>query len=827
MAKIVNYLSYTVKDFFKDREVRREVCKISKVCGGGGGGGLVSVSTTDSPTITWTGDGTPGNPLIATYVGGVINPEDFIPVTEKGAPNGVATLDGGGKIPASQLPNSVMELQGEWNASTNTPTLIDGTGNPGDVWEVTTAGTQDLGSGPITFAVGDWAVYGADNIWYKSANSNEVTSVFGRTGTVTAQSGDYTFAQIGSKPTTIAGYGITDAIVQGGNTFGAPVDIGALDGNDTRILRSGAPVITIRNSQIFGGSTISNQAGYLQIGTTVNQAGLIIYKATANAVTTALITNGSDTSTGNIVDFSSNIGGTTAIRASVTKDGSFNTTGNVTATGNILAPNLVYQGGNTFGAPMILGTDDNNNLVLKTNGTNRLHLAGASLYGGTTATSANGFITIAGTNGTSTIIAKNNSNAVSVLDIVNQHTSSTGNIIDFSSNIGGTVAVRASVAKDGSIIAPNLIYQGGNTYGVPLSIGTNDDNDIRFRRNNVEVARIAAAGVFLGPGLSNITTSANAYVQVPATGTLISRNLADANPALAVAIQHTASTGNIIELRSNVSGVTATRAYVAKDGSIQSNTLAGTGDRMVIANSSGILSTQAIPVGGDNLFTANLTLAANRSHDLNGFEWSLDGAGSYVGFGGYEPIEEFEVNVTDTIRFSAVDGDFEQYMNFDPGGGDPIIIGSSDIDSGTEVILTLSPAGNLGVQSSNQVYIDAPNFYIDYLRGVGNRAVATGADGRLYATNLNQENIVSGAASLTLGAGGYYTFTGTTATYTLPAVATRTGVKYTIINTGSGDITVSGSANEIWDAGMNFTSITVGSGQINTLYNNGVNWIVL
>ncbi len=39
-----------------------------------------------------------------------------------------------------------------------------------------------------------------------------VSSVFGRSGAITAQSGDYTFAQIGSKPTTISGYGITDGV---------------------------------------------------------------------------------------------------------------------------------------------------------------------------------------------------------------------------------------------------------------------------------------------------------------------------------------------------------------------------------------------------------------------------------------------------------------------------------------------------------------------------------------------------------------------------------------------------------------------------------------
>jgi hypothetical protein len=105
-------------------------------------------------------------------------------LANKNIAGGYPGLDGGGKILASQLPNSVMELQGNWDASTNTPTLIDGTGNPGDVYEVTVGGTQNLGSGNITFAVGDWAVYAASGIWYKSINSNAVTSVNGFVGTV-------------------------------------------------------------------------------------------------------------------------------------------------------------------------------------------------------------------------------------------------------------------------------------------------------------------------------------------------------------------------------------------------------------------------------------------------------------------------------------------------------------------------------------------------------------------------------------------------------------------------------------------------------------------
>lgn len=118
-----------------------------------------------------------------------------INLTQKGASNGVATLDAGGKVPSAQLPSTVMEYRGNWNAATNTPTLADGTGDTGDVYRTSVAGTQNLGSGSQTFAVGDWVVYNG-SIWQLSPNSNAVGSVFGRVGTVIAQVGDYTTAQV-------------------------------------------------------------------------------------------------------------------------------------------------------------------------------------------------------------------------------------------------------------------------------------------------------------------------------------------------------------------------------------------------------------------------------------------------------------------------------------------------------------------------------------------------------------------------------------------------------------------------------------------------------
>jgi len=114
---------------------------------------------------------------------------DVLRDADKGANNGVASLDAGGKIPAAQLPSSVMEYKGTWNASTNSPTLADGTGDAGDVYIVSTAGSQDLGSGSITFAVGDWVIYNGST-WEKSLNSNAVVSVNSQTGVVVLDSDD-------------------------------------------------------------------------------------------------------------------------------------------------------------------------------------------------------------------------------------------------------------------------------------------------------------------------------------------------------------------------------------------------------------------------------------------------------------------------------------------------------------------------------------------------------------------------------------------------------------------------------------------------------------
>ena len=226
--------------------------------------------------------------------------DNYINIDQKGASNGVATLVSG-KVPVTQLPNSVMEYKGAWDADTNLPVLADGgaataayvaiqdltytaddtglagnsitvaytagatagaevvtvvgsaisvqiedgvstatevkaavdgkaeaaalvdvtiTGtagdpqdivsatnlvygqdaaNAGDVYRVSVGGTQDLGSGNITFYVGDFAIY-SGSIWERSPMASGVISVFGRVGVVTATNGDYTASNITNVP---------------------------------------------------------------------------------------------------------------------------------------------------------------------------------------------------------------------------------------------------------------------------------------------------------------------------------------------------------------------------------------------------------------------------------------------------------------------------------------------------------------------------------------------------------------------------------------------------------------------------------------------------
>lgn len=76
-----------------------------------------------------------------------------------------------------------------------------------------------------------WAP-GTDLVGTGEGGGGAVTSVFGRTGDVAPQANDYSFAQLASKPTTLSGYGITDAapishVASGGTAHAAATSVSA------------------------------------------------------------------------------------------------------------------------------------------------------------------------------------------------------------------------------------------------------------------------------------------------------------------------------------------------------------------------------------------------------------------------------------------------------------------------------------------------------------------------------------------------------------------------------------------------------------------------
>lgn len=212
--------------------------------------------------------------------GDIVTALGFTPenAANKGAANGYASLDGTGKVPASQLPASVsggLNYQGTWNASTNTPPLANGTGSKGFYYKVSVAGNTTI-DGNTNWTIGDSIVFDGTT-WDKfEGGSPDVSSVAGKVGAVTLNNTD--ISGLGTMSTqnanavnitggTVAGSTITGnitgnaanvtgtvAVANGGT--GATTLTGYIRGTGTAALAGAA---TIPNTDITGLGTMSTQ----------------------------------------------------------------------------------------------------------------------------------------------------------------------------------------------------------------------------------------------------------------------------------------------------------------------------------------------------------------------------------------------------------------------------------------------------------------------------------------------------------------------------------------------------------------------------------------
>lgn len=100
-----------------------------------------------------------------------------------------ASLDVNGKVPGSELPNSIMTYEGLHDVASNSPEISDASGSAGQVYRVSVAGTRDYGSGDIELGVGDYLIHSGSE-FQKADTTDAVATVAGRTGNVVLTAAD-------------------------------------------------------------------------------------------------------------------------------------------------------------------------------------------------------------------------------------------------------------------------------------------------------------------------------------------------------------------------------------------------------------------------------------------------------------------------------------------------------------------------------------------------------------------------------------------------------------------------------------------------------------
>ncbi|MCS7316953.1 MAG: hypothetical protein NZZ41_01335 [Candidatus Dojkabacteria bacterium] len=424
--------------------------------------GIVTGVTTTSVATT--------TPTWGSITGTITNQTDLISLlnnyqlkSEKGQPNGYASLDGTGRLPISQL-----------TIHTHLST---------DILDFSEAVQDVVGS---TLVAGDGI-----SIYYDDANGKI---------TITNTADIYAF------------------IMQEGNSFGVPVKIGSndfqsLEFETNDIVRlSISPTGTINIPYFSGTGTrvvVADSAGNLSTSTI-----------------SSLITSHTHLST-DITDFTEavqDVMGTTLIAGtgiSIVYNDSANT---ITISSTINTSNFILQNGNAFGTPVVIGSNDSQPLQLETNNTVRLNISAA------------GIINVPNFSGTGNrVVIANSSGDLStatISSLISGHTHTSTDITDFveavqdvvgATLIAGTGVVinyndAANTITISTTLSPsNVILQGGNSFGSIVTIGSLDNNSLRLITNNTTQLTITSTGTITANSLSG---SGNRLVVADSAGNL-------------------------------------------------------------------------------------------------------------------------------------------------------------------------------------------------------------------------------------------------------------------------------------------------------------------
>jgi hypothetical protein len=160
-----------------------------------------------------------------------------------------------------------------------------------------------------------------------------------------------------------------------------------------------------------------------------------------------------------------------------------------------------------------------------------------------------------------------------------------------------------------------LQVKSGATSRIPLIVDTlashNEQLQV-WRVNGSNVSRIDTGGYYVSPGIYNLSSLNNSIIYLNSTGTVVQRNIADANTALIINQQNAGSTGDILKVQATGTD----RLVVKQNGLVSINEATPTAQLQVKSG-----STSRVPIIVDSL----------TSHLQNLQEWKYGGnLGAFV-----------------------------------------------------------------------------------------------------------------------------------------------------------------------------------------------------
>lgn len=415
-----------------------------------------------------------------------------------------------------------VNYQGTWNANSNSPTLTSSVGTKGFYYVVSTAGTTNL-NGVTDWQVGDWAIFNS-TAWEKVDTTDQVSSVFGRTGAVVGVSTDY------------SAVGLTNTAIGASNpSTGAFTSLSSSSTttlNGTTIPASKTLVVTTDKLSALASTSSAELAGVISDET---GSGALVF-----ANTPTLVTPNIGAATGSSVNLSGNatVGGTLTVNGAGPH--AFSGTININSSSGDIQQNF-QRAGTGKGILSVPGTAGNivadsavDDFVVRTTSSKAFRV---TTDGGNTSA-------LSVTTATTTIAATTASTSTS-----------TGALV-----VSGGVGVAGAVYVGGKLnLATHTTSAGGIGFGTDISLYRSATNTLAFNTTgNAAVLNVVENGT-LTAAIGTVT--GDLYLQTQQAGKSV--YIKSANAATALTIN---SSQQVQVNSSTASTSTSTGALVVSGG---------------------------------------------------------------------------------------------------------------------------------------------------------------------------------------------------------------------------------------------------------------------